>query len=174
MKEVTMTTTCEIITIAVVTDEDVAIIETHQSIENVIREYIKTCLAADGVNILKNQIFIRDIPNSSEEVVGTAVQGAWFHLEPESLLQSIFERLAVQGERKGQGEGQGEQFYLEPLKSSENALKLWFYLHFICGKVRNLHYGSRVQGDFNILYILIVKSKISSKIYVFTIKIINI
>lgn len=77
MKELTMLTTCEITFIGTVSDEEAfAMMKTRPRIENIIRELIDLGVTKDNVNILKHQFFIRDIPNSSEEVVGTAVQGA--------------------------------------------------------------------------------------------------
>lgn len=64
MKEITMIATCEITSICTFSDEDVAVITTHKDeFEKALRERIKSDLHADDVNILKNQIFIRDVPN---------------------------------------------------------------------------------------------------------------
>lgn len=70
MKEVTMVATCEITSIAVLDDEDVILLE-HPDFENQLRKSIKGGAALDDVRILKNQFFIRDLPNESEVVMGT-------------------------------------------------------------------------------------------------------
>ncbi len=62
MKEITMIITAEMTSVVKVSDEDAAIIEAHKySIEQCIINKIKYELKADDVNILKNQIFIRDV-----------------------------------------------------------------------------------------------------------------
>ena len=63
MKEITMITTCEITTIAVVTDEDAVFVETRGNVNDIIRDQMKKDLNADDVNILKNQIFVRYLPD---------------------------------------------------------------------------------------------------------------
>ena len=70
MKEVTMITTCEITFIGTVSDEEaVVLMRTSPRIENIIRELIALGVTKDNVNILKHQLFIRDIPQPSKEVV---------------------------------------------------------------------------------------------------------
>lgn len=61
MKEVTMIITCEITVIEKVSDEEATIFEVNKdSIEQQINDIIKSDLVVDDVNIIKNQIFIRD------------------------------------------------------------------------------------------------------------------
>lgn len=63
MKEVTMITTCEITTIANVEDEDITLLA---NADKKISEFIKDDLGADHVQILKNQVFVRDLPVQSD------------------------------------------------------------------------------------------------------------
>ena len=64
MKEITMITTCEITTIVKVTDDAALLVETNKdAVGSQIAERIKSDMDADDVNILKNQIFIRDVQN---------------------------------------------------------------------------------------------------------------
>lgn len=64
MKEITMVTTCEITCISVVTDEEANFMLTHRDdVESKLPDFIKSDVVADDVNVLKNQIFVRDIQN---------------------------------------------------------------------------------------------------------------
>lgn len=67
MKEITMVTTCEITDIAIVTDEDADFVIGNQDmIKDLLPDQIKEDLGVDNVNILKNQIFIRDLPEEPD------------------------------------------------------------------------------------------------------------
>jgi hypothetical protein len=67
MKEVTMVITCEVTAIGCMTDEQAAILEEMMPLKTVfLEDDFKRNLGADNVNILKNQIFIRDVPTSSD------------------------------------------------------------------------------------------------------------
>ncbi len=62
MKEVTVITTVEITSIDKLTDKETAILETNMDdVKLALRNVIKSDLCVDDVNILKNQIFIRDV-----------------------------------------------------------------------------------------------------------------
>jgi hypothetical protein len=64
MKEITVVTTCEITTIERFTDEQAAIIEENKDLSTVFIEAdFKETLGVDDVKILKNQFFIRDVPD---------------------------------------------------------------------------------------------------------------
>jgi len=65
MKEITMITTCEITCVEVLADEDAGLLEAVMTdvVENEIADTIKGDTGADNVNILKNQFFIRDLPD---------------------------------------------------------------------------------------------------------------
>ena len=64
MKEITMITTCEITCIEKVSDEDaVFAVDNKDAMGKGLCDLIKSELRADDANVLKNQIFIRDIPN---------------------------------------------------------------------------------------------------------------
>jgi hypothetical protein len=64
MKEITMITTCEITYIEKVSDEDaVFAVNNKDAMVNGLCDLIKSELRADDANVLKNQIFIRDVPN---------------------------------------------------------------------------------------------------------------
>ena len=72
MKEVTVVTTCEITGVYHLEDE------TCVKSNDELRETLMDLLEADHVVIKKNQVFVRDLPNTSEVVVETpetAVQG---------------------------------------------------------------------------------------------------
>lgn len=59
-----MITTCEVTSIELLTDDQAAIIEENKDLSNIfIAADFKENLAADDVVILKNQIFIRDVPD---------------------------------------------------------------------------------------------------------------
>lgn len=61
-KEVTMITTCEITTIANLTEDDVAeIFENKEAVEKEIKKQIESDLNVDDVKILSNKIFVRDV-----------------------------------------------------------------------------------------------------------------
>ena len=64
MKEITMITTCEITAVEKCSDEQAELVANNmEAIKNTLPALIKSELHADNVNILKNQIFIRDVPN---------------------------------------------------------------------------------------------------------------
>lgn len=64
MKEVTMITKVEITSVDKFTDEELAILESKMDdIEYQIRNIIKSDLCVDDVKILKNQLFVRDVPD---------------------------------------------------------------------------------------------------------------
>lgn len=65
MKEITMVVTCEITSVAVVTDEDAVFVETRdiQCFKDQICKEIKDELNADDANVLNVQFFIRDLPD---------------------------------------------------------------------------------------------------------------
>lgn len=63
MKEITMITTCEITVIEKLKGEQVGLIKSKSESDLVkeLSEIIKSAVDADHVNILKNQLFIRDV-----------------------------------------------------------------------------------------------------------------
>lgn len=58
-----MVLTCEITSVELLTDEQVAFVETFDKDNSIIRDHIKTELAADDVQISSKQLFIRDVPD---------------------------------------------------------------------------------------------------------------
>lgn len=64
MKEITMIASCEITSVAVISDEDAeAVLMDKDGFTSAVRNIILEDTKADDVNILKNQIFIRDLPD---------------------------------------------------------------------------------------------------------------
>ena len=60
-----MVTTCEITTIGVLYDEQMKLLETEDVVTK-IAENIKSDLCADHIQILNNQLFIRDLPDQTD------------------------------------------------------------------------------------------------------------
>lgn len=66
-KEVTMITTCEITSIANLTEDDIAgLLENKEAVEKQVKKQIESDLNADDVKILSNKIFIHDIEDLTE------------------------------------------------------------------------------------------------------------
>ena len=63
MKEITMITTCEVTLIELMSDEDAAYVERDASLKSKIKGVFRDDLQADHVNVLKNKIVIRDLPD---------------------------------------------------------------------------------------------------------------
>ena len=67
MKEITMVTTCEITVVETVDDAVAAYLKTNkQDMERQIRKQFKQDLNADDVIVMKNRLFIRDVPDKTD------------------------------------------------------------------------------------------------------------
>jgi hypothetical protein len=78
MKEVTCITTCEIVTVKVLQDDHVIPPTCMVPPYAKLKDFLKTQLDVDDVNVKLVQYFVRDLPNTSEvgvETPETAVQG---------------------------------------------------------------------------------------------------
>lgn len=66
MKEVTMITTVEITAVEVLDDESAAYVEYNKDSHDFLCDTIKQELCVDDAIVLKNQLFIRDLPTAEK------------------------------------------------------------------------------------------------------------
>ena len=71
MKEVTCVITCEIVSVGMLPDDVVIPPDDVVPPYTTLKDFLKTQLDVDDVNVKLLQYFVRDLPNDSEAVVET-------------------------------------------------------------------------------------------------------